>query len=126
MKTVNFGDTTSVSIPITFQYRMTDYFGATASGLGNLAGNPNATRGQNLIYTKTIGLDIYSNPINKERFSFDVEVSARYYSRTLINADVPSRTFETALDDLNNTIRTITPSTSRNVTANNPGGGNRT
>jgi hypothetical protein len=125
VRNIQFGDTNAISVPVTFQYRMTDYFGATSAGLGNLGGNPNASRGQNLIYTKTIGLDIYSNPLNKERFSFDIQVTARYYSRTLSNVDIPSRTFETALDDINNTIRTIRPSTTRNVTPNrNVAGGN--
>lgn len=114
-RTVEFGDTNSLTIPVTFQYRMTDYFGSSNTGLGNLAGNRFATKGQNLIYTKTIGIDIYSNPLNKERFSFDIEVTARYYSKTLTTSDVPSRTFETALDDLTKTIKTVNPNTSRNI-----------
>ena len=110
-----FGDTNSISIPVTFQYRMTDYFGDSYNGLGNLGGIRGTSNGANLTYTKTIGIDIYSNPINKERFSFDIEVSARYYSKTLAGAAIPGRTFQTALDDLTGTLKTVIPSTSRNV-----------
>jgi hypothetical protein len=104
---------------------MTDYYGDGSSGFGNLAGNLNSLRGSNLTYTKTIGIDIYSNPLMKERFSFDIELTARYYSRTIVTNDIPTRTFEAALDDLNGTIKTITPRTSRNVgVAKNSAGGN--
>jgi hypothetical protein len=125
VRRVKFGESESISIPVTFQYRMTDYYGDGSSGFGNLAGNLNSLRGSNLTYTKTIGIDIYSNPLMKERFSFDIELTARYYSRTIVTNDIPTRTFEAALDDLNGTIKTITPRTSRNVgVAKNSAGGN--
>ena len=95
---------------------MTDYFGAGNVGIGNVVGIRNFSKNANLVYTKKIGIDIYSNPINKERFSFDLEVTSRYYSRTIVGADLPSRSFETALDDLNKTIKSTTPKTTRNVT----------
>ena len=114
--TINFGESNAISIPVTFQYRMTDYYGSGDSGLGNLGGNPNSASGQNLTYTKTLGIDLYTNPINKNRFSFDIQVTARYYSKTLTTADVPSKTFQNALGDLNNTLKTILPQTSRDVT----------
>jgi hypothetical protein len=116
VKRVEFGNDKSFSIPVTFQYRMTDYFGLGNAGIGNIGGNPLANAGTNLEYTKTIGIDIYHNPLTKERFSFDLEISARYYSKTLATKDIPTRSFETALDDLNRTIRYITPGTSRDVT----------
>jgi hypothetical protein len=117
VKRVEFGNTKAFNIPVTFQYRMTDYFGDGANGLGNVGGNPTSNSGTNLEYVKTIGIDIYHNPITKERFSFDLEVTARYYSKTLATKDIPTRSFETALDDLNRTIKNITPSTSRDVTS---------
>jgi hypothetical protein len=95
---------------------MTDYFGVGSVGVGNVAGVRNFSKNANLVYTKKIGFDIYSNPINKERFSFDLEITARYYSRTIVGKDLPSRTFDTALDDLNKTIKSITPRTTRNET----------
>ena len=115
-KDIKFGNTNSISIPITFQYRMTDYFGVGDLGLGNVKGDPTSNSGTNLEYTKTIGIDLYPNPLDKERFSFDVEVTARYYSKSVITKDIPSRTFETALDDLTKTIKVVTPTTSRDQT----------
>jgi hypothetical protein len=124
-KTIAFGNNSAFNIPVTFQYRMTDFFGDGTVGLGNVGGDPNSNSSTNLEYTKTIGIDIYYNPLTKERFSFDLEVSARYYSKTLASKDVPSRTFEVALDDLNQTIKNIAPNTSRDVTASrNSSGGN--
>jgi hypothetical protein len=124
-KTVAFGNNSAFNIPATFQYRMTDFFGDGTVGLGNVGGDPNSNSSTNLEYTKTIGIDIYYNPLNKERFSFDLEVSARYYSKTLATKDVPSRTFEVALDDLNQTIKNIQPNTSRDVASTrNSSGGN--
>jgi hypothetical protein len=113
LKTISFGSNSSLNVPVTFQYRMTDYFGLGDNGLGNVGGDPAANSSTNLEYTKTIGIDIYANPIDKERFSFDLELNARYYSKSLITKDIPVRTFETALDDLTKTIKVVTPRTSR-------------
>jgi len=115
-KDIKFGNVNSISIPVTFQYRMTDYFGVGDLGLGNVKGDPSSNSGTNLEYTKTIGIDIYPNPLDKERFSFDLEVTARYYSKSVITKDIPTRTFETALDDLTKTIKVVTPTTSRDQT----------
>jgi len=115
-KDIKFGNTNAISIPVTFQYRMTDYFGVGDLGLGNVKGDPTSNSGTNLEYTKTIGIDLYPNPLDKERFSFDIEVTARYYSKSVITKDIPSRTFETALDDLTKTIKVVTPTTSRDQT----------
>lgn len=113
LKSVNFGNANSISIPVTFQYRMTDYYGIGNVGLGNVAGLPTANSSTNLEYTKTIGIDIYANPLDKNRFSFDLEITARYYSKSLISKDVPVRSFESAMDDLSKTIKVVTPRTSR-------------
>jgi hypothetical protein len=115
VKNISLGNSNAISIPVTFQYRMTDYFGSGDSGLGNVGGIPSAGPNTNIEYTKTIGLDIYSNPLDKERFSFDIEITARYYSKSLISKDIPSRTFESAIDDLNNTLKVLNPQTSRDV-----------
>ena len=98
---------------------MTDYFGLGNVGLGNVLGNPSSNASTNVEYTKTIGLDIYANPLDKERFSFDLELTARYYSKSLITKDIPVRTFETAIDDLTKTIKVVTPTTSRDVAVKN-------
>lgn len=127
LRRLNFGDASAISIPVTFQYRMTDYFGVGDSGIGNVGGLLNSTPSTNLTYTKTIGIDIYSNPINKEKFSFDIEVTARYFSRNVISREVPQRTFESVIDDLNSTIKTIAPRTSRDITPpRSTGDSNRT
>jgi hypothetical protein len=94
---------------------MTDYFGAGDAGLGNIGGIPSSSSNTNLEYVKTIGLDVYSNLRDKERFSFDIEITARYFSKSLISKDIPARTFETAIDDLNNTLKVLNPQTSRDV-----------
>ena len=115
LQTISFGNNSGLNIPITFQYRMTDYFGYGNIGLGKVAGNPSSNSSTNIEYTKTIGLDIYANPLDKERFSFDLELTARYFSKSLITKDIPVRTFETALDDLTKTIKVVNPTTSRDI-----------
>lgn len=111
-KAVRFNTREAITIPVTFQYRMTDYFGAGNAGLGNIGGDPTAGTNANLKYTKTLGIDVYSNPKDKDRFSFDLQVEARYYSTNLSSKDVPLRTFENAVDDFTRTV-TVNPSTSR-------------
>jgi len=113
VKSVNFGNANSISVPVTFQYRMTDYYGIGNVGLGNVGGLPTANSSTNLEYTKTLGIDIYANPLDKNRFSFDLEVTSRYYSKSLITKDIPVRSFESAMDDLSKTIKVVTPRTSR-------------
>ena len=116
VRRIGFGESQSIAIPVTFQYRMTDYFGSGDAGLGNVGGKRGAAKNENLTYTKRIGIDIYNNPINKERFSFDLELTARYYSRTIVGKDIPSKTWALALDNLNKTIRTVNPTTTRDIT----------
>lgn len=69
-------ESNAVSVDITFQYRMTDYFGddeqndtGRVGGFARLAYN-------NLTYTKKMGLDIFDK--YGEQFSFDIEVFAKY------------------------------------------------
>ena len=126
LKDVQFGNANALTIPVTFQYRMTDYYGLGSAGLGNIAGLPSSNSSTNLEYTKTIGIDIFANPLEKDRFSFDLEVTARYYSKSLITKDIPVRSFEAALDDLSKTIKVVTPRTSRDTiirTGGSRGGG---
>jgi hypothetical protein len=111
-KEVQFGPLSAITIPIIFQYRMTDFYGVGTVGLGNIGGDPSLT---NLQYSNTIGIDIYSNPINRDVFSFDLNITARYYSTTTVSKDIPSRTFESAIDDLTRSIKISTPSTSRDT-----------
>lgn len=114
-KTLKFGTKEALTIPVTFQYRMTDYFGSEDTGLGNVGGNPSASANTNLEYIKTIGVDVFPNPTENERFSFDLELSARYYSRTLASKETPLRTFENTVDDFTSQIVTLLPQTSRDA-----------
>lgn len=123
LKQVKFGNPNSLTIPVTFQYRMTDYYGIGSAGLGNVGGILQSNANTNLEYTKTIGIDIYLNPLDGERFSFDLELTSRYYSKSLISKDIPARSFETALDDLAQTIKIVTPRTSRDTIVNQGGAG---
>ena len=73
------GKSPSISIDIVFQYRMTDYFGVTATGVdtsdGRLGGL-NTNKITNLTYSKKIGIDLFDSFDNQ--FSFDLEVFAKY------------------------------------------------
>lgn len=113
--TIEFGTKGSLVIPVIFQYRMTDYYGDGNTGIGNIKGDPNSNSRTNVTYTKTIGVDIYSNPTDKERFSFDVECTARYFSKSLSSKEGPLRTFENVVDDLLAQGVSITPNTSRDL-----------
>ena len=86
-----------------------DYFGATSSGLGNVGGDISGTTSQ-LEYTKRIGLDIYSNI--DERFSFDIEITARYRSASLQFEEVPTTSLSAVVDDLTRTVRILNPQVS--------------
>ena len=106
IKNLEFGSKNSINIPVIFQYRMTDYFGDGNVGLGNIGGDETNTTTQ-LEYTKKIGIDIYSN--QSERFSFDLQVTARYRSRSLQLQDVPSQSLTNVVDDLTRTVRILNP-----------------
>jgi hypothetical protein len=106
IKTLKFGSENAVTIPLVFQYRMTDYFGENSDGIGSIGGDPTGTINQ-LNYTKTLGIDIYSN--TNERYSFDIEISARYRSKSLQLQEVPSRDLENVVDDLTKTVKFLAP-----------------
>ena len=106
IKTLEFGSKNSINIPIVFQYRMTDYFGEGNGGIGNIGGDPSGITNQ-LEYTKRLGIDIYSN--QTERFSFDIQMTARYRSKSLQLQEVPSRSLENVVDDLTRTVRILNP-----------------
>jgi hypothetical protein len=65
----------AISIDITFQYRMTDYYGQGTTGTGRVGGIITSTL-TNLTYAKQIGIDIFD--ADDEQFSFDLEVFAKY------------------------------------------------
>ena len=106
IKELQFGSKYSINIPIIFQYRMTDFFGVGSLGLGSIGGDFNNQVTQ-LEYTKRLGIDIYSN--QTDRFSFDIEITARYRSKSLQLQEVPSKQLENVVDDLARTVRFLNP-----------------
>ncbi len=107
IKELKFGSTNSIRIPIIFQFRMTDYWGQGSTGLGNIAGEKNATV-TNIIYAKKMGIDLYD--YNQNIFSFDIEISAKYKSDNLNLDKIPTRNIQAALDDVRQTLSSISPS----------------
>jgi hypothetical protein len=69
------GNSFTINVPFTFQYRMTDYNGDGSSGTGTIGGF-GAGQLSNLTYTKKIGLDILIK--GGELFSFDIQCTAKY------------------------------------------------
>jgi hypothetical protein len=65
----------AIAIDVTFQYRMTDYYGTGSTGTGKVGGTVSSTL-TNLTYSKKIGIDIFD--ADDEQFSFDLEVFAKY------------------------------------------------
>lgn len=113
VKTIQFGNASAINIPFTFQYRMTDYFGYGTSGLGKIGGALAASPNANVEYSKTIGIDIYSSPKTNDRFSFDVEITARYRSNSIVGSSLPVTTFESQLNTLTNVVKAIAPQTTQ-------------
>jgi len=72
---VNSGESNAIAIDVVFQYRMTDYAGTSDSNLG-FVGGIESTPVSNLTYSKKIGLDILD--VDNNKFSFDLEVFAKY------------------------------------------------
>ncbi len=106
IKELAFGSKNSVNIPIIFQYRMSDFFGDDVDGLGSIGGDPTNQTTQ-LEYRKRLGIDIYSN--QNDRFSFDIEITARYRSKSLQFSEVPNSQLENVVDDLAKTVKFLRP-----------------
>ena len=106
IKELAFGSKNSINVPIIFQYRMTDFFGDGTDGIGSIGGDPTNEVTQ-LEYRKRLGIDIYSN--QNDRFSFDIEITARYRSRSLQYEEVPNRQLENVVDDLAKTVKFLNP-----------------
>tara|TARA_R110000782_G_scaffold78764_2_gene156865 strand:+ start:5 stop:3847 length:3843 start_codon:yes stop_codon:yes gene_type:complete len=115
---VSFGQQNSVSIPLVYQYRMTDYFGVTSgSGLGNIAGDVTGNT-VNLTYAKRIGFDIYPN--NSDVVQFDIEISAKYRSDRLSIDVFPKATVTNGLNNLEKVISALRPSLNQAAISANP------
>jgi len=105
---VAFGQQNALSIPLVFQYRMTDYFGTTSgTGLGNIGGDETGST-VNLTYSKRIGFDLYPN--NSDVVQFDIEISAKYRSDRLSIDVFPTATVAKGLNDLEKVVAGLRPS----------------
>jgi hypothetical protein len=119
---VQFGQQNAVSVPLVFQYRMTDYFGTVSgSGLGNVGGDSTGST-VNLTYSKRIGFDLLPN--NSEVVQFDIEFSAKYRSDRLTLDVFPKATVTKGLNDLEKVVSGLRPSLSQtSVSRRRSGGG---
>jgi len=118
---VQFGQQNAVSIPLVFQYRMTDYFGTVSgSGLGNVGGDSTGST-VNLTYSKKIGFDLYPN--NSDVVQFDVEFSAKYRSDRLTIDVFPKATVAKGLNDLEKVVAGLRPSLTQTTVSRRGGGG---
>lgn len=101
-----YGSENSIRVPIIFQYRMSDYWGEGSTGTGNVGGD--TTGGlTNITYSKRIGVDFYD--VDKNTYSYDIEVSAKYKSDNLRLEQLPVRSLQVAVDDVKKTISSLSP-----------------
>ena len=109
-KPVQFGSSSALTVPLVFQYRMTDYFGdgsGVLGGLGNVGGDTTGAT-TNITYAKRVGFDVYPN--NLDVFQYDIEVFSKYRPDGL-NIDVfPTATLARGLNDLERVVSTLAPS----------------
>lgn len=73
-------ETEPILIPVIFQCRMTDYYGAGDEGTGRIGGT---TTKSNLVYSKTIGVDLLIKNV-PDLFSFDITVEMQYTKTTTV------------------------------------------
>ena len=109
-KPIQFGSTNALTVPLIFQYRMTDYFGAgsgTQGGLGNIGGDPTGAI-TNLTYAKRIGFDIYPNSTSV--YQYDIEVFAKYRPDGLSTDTFPTASIARGLNDLERVVSSLSPS----------------
>jgi hypothetical protein len=124
-KSIAFGNSNSISIPIVFQYRMTDYYGVgtgSSGGLGNIAGDTTGAT-TNVTYTKRIGLDIYT--AYNDIYQFDLELFAKYKSDNLNINVFPSATVSQSLSDLGQVVAQLSPTIAQSPLSGGGGSGGR-
>lgn len=121
-KSLKSGPENSINIPITFQYRMTDYYGQGSGkngGLGNVNGilvtqnSTNIKRNDNAnpTYKKKIGIDIYTGTLNNPTVTqFDLEFSAKYKKDTFTLQSFTNTQVSNAVSKLEATLNKVAPS----------------
>lgn len=121
-KSLKAGAENSINIPVTFQYRMTDYYGQGSGkngGLGNVNGilvtqnSQNIKRNDNAnpTYKKKIGIDIYTGTLNNPTVTqFDLEFSAKYKKDTFTLQSFTNTQVSSAVSKLESTLNKVAPS----------------
>lgn len=115
VKLITVGESNAISIPLVFQYRMTDYNGLGVNGLGAIGGDYTGVT-TDVIFSKKMGFDLFD--IDENRFSFDVEIFAKYAVDQLSINSIPSISIANALKDLTSNIPGTQPNI--NLTTTNP------
>lgn len=75
-RSLEYGDTKAINIPIVYQFRCSDK-------LGKIGGFRVGSTLKNIKYSKTIGVDVY---LKDDIFSFDLTVSCQYAKETTVIA----------------------------------------
>lgn len=121
-KSLKAGAENSINIPVTFQYRMTDYYGQGSGkngGLGNVNGilvtqnSQNIKRNDNAnpTYKKKIGIDIYTGTLNNPTVTqFDLEFSAKYKKDNFTLQSFTNTQISSAVSKLESTLSKVAPS----------------
>ena len=109
IKKVEFGPNNVVLIPLVFQFKMTDYGGIGDTGIGFIGGDRTGAI-KDITYAKRMGFDIISyDGTNETRFSFDLEIFAKYRSNKLNLGKIPVRDISLAINDITKNIGNTTP-----------------
>lgn len=82
-RSISFGDSNTINIPVIFQFRCSDKLGY----IGGYRTNNTLT---NIKYSKKLGIDIILK--NSEPFSFDLQVDAQYAKETTLDAPLVQST----------------------------------
>lgn len=108
-----------ISIPLTFQYRMTDYWGSGETGTGRVLGKANLstvnkTQLNGIYFSNRVGIDIWNTKDNP--VSFDIEIYATYTdSMSKISPDSKvqynASTMASAVNASKNTTKSVLGST---------------
>ena len=115
IKSIIVGENNAISIPLVFQYRMTDYYGIGTKGIGAIGGDYTGVT-TDVVYAKRMGFDLFD--IDENRFSFDIEIFAKYAVDKLSIDNIPSISIASAVKDLTKNIPGTQPNI--NISSKNP------
>jgi hypothetical protein len=115
VRTIIVGEANAISIPLVFQYRMTDFNGKGIKGFGSIAGDYTGLT-TDVIFAKQMGFDFLD--IDNNQFSFDLEIFAKYSVDNLSINNIPSISIANAIKDLTKNIPGTQPNI--NLATTNP------